>query len=255
MTDAEVEDFMRFVLTPRRRARPRIAEPLRDALDVDVDAAHGPVAAWRMGEGPAILCVHGWEDDNALWGPLLALCRQAGRAAVVLDLPAHGFSHGETCAAPDAAEAILAVAAQLGPIDALAAHSFGGPCSVLAMTRGLEATRAAFIACPLGRMRRWQRIGREVGADPALIEAARALYAQRYGEAAQFDVCEAAPRLSARALFVHSVDDEQVDADASREAAAAWPDAELLLLDGLGHRLIAQDDAVLMRVFEFLDAA
>ncbi|MBI1251724.1 MAG: alpha/beta fold hydrolase [Alphaproteobacteria bacterium] len=249
------ETFMQFVMTPRRRARPRVAEPLRGAADFDIDTPTGKIAAWRLGEGPAILCVHGWEDDNALWGPFIDTCAQIGRAAVALDLPAHGFSEGEWCPAPDAASAIRAVADALGPIDALVAHSFGGPASVMAMTEGLEVKRAAFIACPLGRMRRWKRIGRELGVSDEIIEAARALYAQSFGARANIDVAEFAPSMRAQALYVHSADDEQVELSNSREAAAAWPGAELLVVDDLGHRLIAQEPAIIDRVVMFLDGA
>lgn len=255
MNEMSVEEFMTFVLTPRRRARPRLAEAFRAAEDFDVAGPSGIISAWRLGEGPAILCVHGWEDDHALWGPFIDLCAQVGRAVVALDLPGHGFSEGEICPAPDAATAIRAVYDALGPIDALVAHSFGGPSSVLAMMQGLDVARAAFIACPLGRMRRWSRIGHEIGASEEVIAAARALYEQRYGAFAVFDVARAAPAMRAKALFTHSLDDEQVDFENAQEAAAAWPNSELMPVDGLGHRLIAQDAAVMQRVLMFLDGA
>ena len=35
--------------------------------------------------------------------------------------------------------------------------------------------------------------------------------------------------------------------------ADLWPNSDLILVDGLGHRLIAQDDVVLERIIGFVD--
>ena len=71
-----------------------------------------------------MLLVHGWEDDNSLWTPLIDALIARDRALVVFDLPAHGYSEGEWGLGPQAADGIAAVAAALGPIDAVVAHSF-----------------------------------------------------------------------------------------------------------------------------------
>src|ERR1035441_6411656 len=52
------------------------------------------------------------------------------------------------------------------------------------------------------------------------------------------------PTLTAKALIIHSMDDEQCPVANSQAMAELWPGSELVLLDGLGHRLIAQDPDV-----------
>ncbi|NWG54941.1 MAG: alpha/beta fold hydrolase [Hydrogenophilaceae bacterium] len=254
MTDPDdpAEQFLAAMMRPRRRAHPRVAEPLRDLDAVEVKTDAGSVAAWRLGEGPAVLLAHGWEDDHSLWTRMILALAERGRAVVALDLPAHGFSDGEACLAPDAARALVATAAQLGPVDAVVAHSFGGPSSALAMTQGLAVERAVFIAAPVGMRRRWGRLAAEWGVSDEIVERARRLYEAREPAAAAFDVREAAKTMTARALFVHAIDDEQVPYAGAEEAAAAWPGAELLLVDGLGHRLIAQDPEIIARIADFV---
>ena len=61
---------------PKRRVRPRLARRLADAQDMEVDTPNGPVMAWRLGDGPATLLVHGWEADNALWSPMIDACAE-----------------------------------------------------------------------------------------------------------------------------------------------------------------------------------
>ena len=131
MTDAaaRAREFMQNLGHPRRRARPRIAPGLMDAEHRMIDG----IAAWRLGEGPAVLLVHGWEDDNSLWTPLIDALAPYGRAVVALDLPGHGFSEGDRAPLLLSAAAIAKVADAFGPIDAAVGHSFGCPGIVTAI--------------------------------------------------------------------------------------------------------------------------
>jgi pimeloyl-ACP methyl ester carboxylesterase len=253
-TEEQAERFLAAVMRPRRRARPRLAEPLANAEEYTVATPCGEIAAWRLGPGPAVLLVHGWEDDNALWTRLIDRLAAIGRAVAALDLPGHGFSGGQQCAPPDAAGAVVSAVAALGPIEAIVAHSFGCPASVMAIEKGVEVERIALIAAPLGRRRRWDRRGEELSVDPEVVARAKRLYEQRVGETAHFDLREAAGRMRARALFLHSIDDEQVPFEGAREASERWVGSEFVLVDGLGHRQIAQDPEIVARIADFLNA-
>lgn len=247
--DDEARQLLATVMVPRRRARPRIAEPFRDAQDFQVETPQGKLAAWRRGEGPAVLLVHGWEDDNALWGPLATALSEMGIAVVAFDLPAHGFSEGEACSPFVAADAVKAVVAQLGPIDAIVTHSFGGPATGIALSRGLDVRRVVLIAPPRGRNRRWFKVAEENGISVDVVKRARELYVAEHGP---FDFVDVAATLKPHAMILHSADDEQVDYGQGRALADAWPGSEFVMCDGLGHRLIAQDATVIQRIVDFL---
>jgi pimeloyl-ACP methyl ester carboxylesterase len=253
-------------LKPRRRARPRLAEPLRDARDQQVDTPYGPVMAWRLdpfsgfggssGAAPATLLVHGWEDDNALWSPLIDLLQEAGRPVVALDLPGHGFSPAEGCSVGRAAAAVRAVAEALGPVDTLVAHSFGCPVSTQAMVDGMKIDRAVLIATgwPAGATStRWTRVQEALGVEDAAIERAKVIAAESDQEFPPFDYLALAGRMTAKALFIHSLDDDGTEPDRSRDLADAWPGAGLQWTDGLGHRRVAQDAAILQSAVEFIE--
>ncbi len=249
--DEQARLLLNEVMTPRRRVRTRIAEPLRDVQAVEVNTSVGAVAAWRLGEGPAVLCVHGWQDDNALWSPLLQALAELGIAAVVLDLPGHGFSKGEICSPLGAAEAIECVARELGPIDAVVTHSFGGPALGLALMNGFNLRRAVLIAPPRGRGARWFQFAEERGIDQEVVHRARELYAAECGlAAAGFDLADLAHPVES--LIIHSMDDDAVEWDNGRAIADAWPNAEFLLCDGLGHRMVAQDRGIIDRIINFV---
>ena len=264
--DAEAERVL-DALRPRRRTRPRLAEPLHDARDVEVATPFGPVMAWRLdpwgssGSAPATLLVHGWEDDNALWGPLIGQLQELGRPIVALDLPGHGFSPAEECSIGRAAAALIAVAEALGPIDSLVAHSFGCPVSVRAMAEGLKAERAVLIATPMPSARmaaRSARLKEAMGLSDEMVERVQALAAQREAIFPPFDYPALAARMTARVLLIHSIDDDDCEPENSREIADAWGKetgarAELQWTEGLGHRLVAQDAATLAGVAAFVE--
>lgn len=249
--DEQARALLTEAMTPRRRAHPRLAEPLRHAQDAEVETPLGKVAAWRLGEGPAVLCVHGWQDDNSLWSPLIHALSEIGVASVAFDLPGHGYSQGETCQPTGAAAAIEAVARELGPIDAVVTHSFGGPATGLALMNGFAPRRAVLIAAPRGRNKHWFDGAGEQGVPEEVVRRARELYAADIGaERAGFDL--AALASPTETLVIHSMDDDAVDWENGEAIARQWPNAEFVLCDGLGHRMIAQDRAVIDRIVSFV---
>ncbi len=250
--DEQARALLTEVMTPKRRARQRIAEPLRGAQDFQIETPAGKIAAWRLGEGPAVLLVHGWQDDNSLWSPLIQSLADIGVASVTFDLPGHGFSEGDQCTPVDAAAAIEVVARELGPIDAIVTHSFGGPAAGVALMNGLNVRRAVLIAAPRGRNKGWFRMAEGRGIPVEVVYRARELYAADVGqERATFDLAAVAHPVET--LVVHSMDDDAVEWDDNGKAIAeTWPNAELVLCDGLGHRMVAQDRGIIERIVSFV---
>jgi pimeloyl-ACP methyl ester carboxylesterase len=264
--EAEARRLVEELGKPKRRVRPRLARMLNEAEDQEISTPHGGIMAWRLGTGRATLMVHGWEDDNALWSPLIDLCAEMMRGSVAFDLPGHGWSPAEECSIQAAGSAVLAVAEAFGPIDSVVAHSFGCPSTIWAMANGLQVERAVMIASPVPRtetrsqardMTRWEQAQLHEGVDPEVIARARELMAERpmmRSNDPGFDIEAVLPTLTAKALILHSMDDEQCPVANSQRMAELWPGSELVLLDNLGHRLIAQEPDVVARVFEFVDA-
>ena len=264
--EAEARRLVEELGKPKRRVRPRLARMLHEAEDQEVATPAGGIMAWRLGAGPATLMVHGWEDDNALWSPIIDLCSEMMRASVAFDLPGHGWSPAEDCSIQAAGQAVLAVAEAFGPIDSVIAHSFGCPATIWALANGLKAPRAVMIASPVPRtetgsqardMGRWEQAQLHDGEDPEVIARALTILAERppmRSHDRDFNVEAVLPTLTAKALILHSMDDEQCPVGNSQAMAELWPGSELVLLDDLGHRLIAQEPDVVARIFEFVDA-
>jgi pimeloyl-ACP methyl ester carboxylesterase len=261
MTEAEIEAAAQEVMglfgQVRRRARPRTAPRLGEAAHAMIPTRAGAVASWRLGAGPAVLLVHGWEDDNSLWDTLIGALEAANLALVAIDLPAHGFSEGETISLQSAARALADVARAAAPIWAGVTHSFGGPALVTAMAEeGLKLDAVALVAAPVAQKEQWARMSERYGIPAPVAARARALLEAKSGVSIEAqDLRRFAPAMTAKALIAHAMDDEQCPLDMAMELAGLWPGAETLFTDGMGHRDIARDQGVAERIVEFLQKA
>jgi pimeloyl-ACP methyl ester carboxylesterase len=250
----DVQSFLRANVVPGRRREPRLAAALATVEQQRVASPQGSVAAWRVGAGPAVLLVHGWEDDNSLWAPLIDALIERDRALVVLDLPAHGFSEGEWGLGPQAADGIAAVAAALGPIDAVVAHSFAAGGVILAMSEGgLPVGRVVLVAPPLRAGNRWLRYAARLGVSEDVAFAAQAIYEERIGPArASFDFRAELTDLDVELLVIHSADDERFPLRDSQEVVPRCRRGELVVAEGLSHRGSARDPEVVTRIADFV---
>ena len=183
------------MVRPARRDPPRIADRLRGIRPDRVLTPYGTVATWRIGTGPAVLLVHGFEDDHTLWEPLLDVLVARGRAAVVFDLPAHGLSTGDSGMGWEAAGAAEVLVAEYGPVDAAVGHSIGALGLIAALTHSRVAlSRAALISTPLNTVNRWHRNAERFGTSYEIADRARALYETRVPEREAPFQCRRGPR-------------------------------------------------------------
>jgi pimeloyl-ACP methyl ester carboxylesterase len=144
------------------------------------------------------------------------------------------------------------------------AHSFGCGATIWALAHGLDVPRVVLIASPVphrgppreGRsLEQWEKKQLDDGEDPEVVTRALAILTARppVQENREYSVESVLPTLTAKALVVHSMDDEACPVANSQALADLWPGTELLVLDNLGHRLIAQEPDVVQRIFEFVD--
>lgn len=247
--DQDARDFMASVTTPPRREPRRVAPALANAKRTDVETSSGRIAAWRLGEGPAVILAHGWSSDNSSWDHVIRALAARGRAVVAVDHPGHGLSANAHCTRRSAGTALVEVAAKLGPISAAAGHSFGGPVVGMALSQGLPADRVVFMAPAEPRSVRWLKAAPAMGVDQEVAKRAVAI-AESEGE--MFDMRIPGRHMRARALFVQSKDDPAVPYASTQGLNAAWSGSEIVLVDGLGHEKILEDEAIVKRVADFL---
>ncbi len=235
-----------FLRTDRRRARPPAAGLAGHRFEITIPG--GSVAAWDFGEGPTILLAHGWSgsagDLDAFIAPLVA----RGFYVATWDAPGHGQSPGNSSSIPAMAEALLAVAARVGPVHAVIAHSLGAAATTLALSRGLAASRVALLA-PAAELDHYPAsFARALGLAGREREVIRAIERRVGLPMRALEPVALAPAFRAAALIVHDPADREVPFSQGRALAKAWPSAALLPAPGLGHRRLLRDAAVVRAV-------
>lgn len=257
--DRVARELWEAYLGPFRRPRPRVSTIFQGAEQHMIPTPGGAVAAWRIGEGPAVMMMHGYFDDHTLWTPLIRKLLDEGRSAVAFDLPGHGLSEGDHSTLRYGTDAALAVAKTLGPVEAMVGHSLGGLIVAQACVEGLAVNRAVIIGTTTYRSKRLAGMAAQHGLGADVIERVRELHGEAFGaidmegRIPDFVTDDNRGRLPP-ALFINSTDDEAVPAECSEAGAAIWPDSELLIISGVGHRNSARDPDTLDRIVAFTRA-
>jgi pimeloyl-ACP methyl ester carboxylesterase len=250
-------------ITPKRYPRPdreraylATARPL--ALEVTLRAPHRhnakrTLAGWRWGFGPTVLLVHGWEGRGTQLGAFVEPLVAAGMSVVAFDAPGHGDSPDRQLYLTDMADAIADVAAQVGPLHAIVAHSFGAAGVMVAhMRAGLDVPRTVFVSPNAIVDSAVSHFSKQLGLD----DAERGSFEQRLVAHTGIELpAYALDRLAAHRdsalLVIHDQDDHEVSLSQGRRLAGAWPNAQLRETRELGHRRILRDADVIEAVTAF----
>ena len=247
----------RLFTLPRRHRRPAreravLASGHRFPIDVILRSPrwagqHTTVAAWRWGTGPTVLLVHGWEGRGSQLGALVAPLVAAGLSVVTFDAPGHGDSPGSRLYLTDHADCIIDVAAAVGPLHAIVAHSFGAAAVLLAHARGaVDVPRNVMLSPNVLIDDAVQRFARTVALDDADRSSLEAMLAAHSGlgiDALRLDRLVGAR--DSGLLVIHDRDDREVPFLHGERLAELWPNARLEATQGLGHRRILRDPGVI----------
>lgn len=226
---------------------------LSSAQRLDLTLHGRRLAVWKWGRGPTALLVHGWGSRGARLGSFVDPLVAAGFSVVAFDAPGHGASAGRLSSLPQFIAAVSEIGDRLGPIEVVVAHSMGGAAATLAMARGLPVGRAVFLAPASDPAGYSERFASVLGLSPAVLSRMKSNLERRFGMAwKDFNVLAAAATMSAPLLVFHDRDDRDVAWTDGAAIAAAWPGAELVSTEGLGHRRIVHDPAVVARAVTFL---
>lgn len=214
----------------------------------------GPQSACGRGAAArSCFLVHGWggrgTDLTGCIEPLLA----RGLSVLAFDAPMPRESE-EGCSKLAAfVTAAGAVGREFGPVRGLIAHAEGAIAATRAISEGLRLEAAVFVAPPADLARvfldRAIRLGFSRHVRDLMQERIEASLGMPLSA---FDIVQRAPALKVPLLILHDREDSEVPWQDSAAIARAWPGAELLTSQGLGHRGILSEPAMVQRAARFL---
>jgi pimeloyl-ACP methyl ester carboxylesterase len=255
---ATLEAVFQGLTRPRRKPASEAEQQLL-ALAEPHKIPHEDISlsAWRWGSqnasGKRVLLVHGWESRAGHWAAFVPALTQAGFQVCAYDAPAHGESPGEQSDVIAGGRAVLNAAAYFGPLHAVIAHSAGSASALYAYSRGLQVHASVQLSGPSSLVRVLANLARATRLPPELAQELRARFEDYLGQsAAVMDLERLQNGLRHPALLLHDPDDAEVPYAESIALHAAWSLATLEAAQGLGHRRLLKDPAVVARVIQFL---
>lgn len=205
---------------------------------------------------PTAYLVHGWGGWWQQLGPHVTSLQRAGLCVVAFDAPAHGGSgrgrHGRRSTdVVEMSDALAAVVREFGRPTIVVAHSLGALAAVRALELGVRPEAYAFLAPALEAAPLERRFAAALALGPRSAAELTRRGERRTGialdEVDAVSIASRQPSLPAL-LLVHDRGDREVPMKGSVELSSAWHDARLMLTDGLGHRRLLRDPAVVERV-------
>lgn len=211
---------------------------------------------WNAGGEKKILIVHGFESSAKNFERYVMPFVKKGYEVMAFDAPAHGKSGGKRINLPLYIQTITKVGELYGPIDGFITHSFGG----LATSHYLESIphneniRMVLIApatettSAIDSFFNFLKLSTDIRKEfDELIFEKGGVWPDHYS------IRRTMKHIDAKVLWFHDQDDDMTPLeDALNVANDNHPNLEFVTTQGLGHRRIYRDNAVMKRIFEFL---
>ncbi len=229
----------RMAFRPSRLPMPSRYEYLLDNADSYTQLQHGartiPVYSW--GQGPVILGVHGWAGAGIQFGAWVNPLVEAGYRVVLFDAPAHGRAQGESTNLFEMAEVVARVAASVGRVHGVLAHSIGCIAAARAIADGLKPDYLVMLAPPVSLTAVMDNLGRQLGLSQDVLAVHLQLMEERFGKSVweQLDLEALSRTLTQRGLMVIDDDDTSISPDESERVFNNWENANVLRTRSLGH--------------------
>lgn len=203
--------------------------------------------------GQRILIVAGLDGQLRQYQRLIGHLRDTGAVVDLLALPGHMDEAPGLCGFGAVVEAIGEVASETPPYDALIAHCLGCNGTLLALDQVLPARRLVFVSFPLDLANLVRVSGRQYGLrDRCLshfVSRVSALGAPVPLDAPWRPIAARSP---APLLVVHARHDHAVPLSQVAGIGAAWPGAQLAVMDHGDHASVLSQHATINRISDFL---
>lgn len=245
-----------FFAPPRYPIPVQEREVLKRSQKFTVMSGEIPVACYRWGSGPAILCVHGWAGRASQFKSFVEYFTAAGYSVISFDAPAHGLSGGKKTTIIEFKDAILEIEKQTGTIDAVIGHSLGGAASLFALSEGLQVKTLITISTPaIGDEIIQEFASRLKASEQAQQHLKKMIYKRLNRTFDEFMASHFITRIPSdiNMLILHDEHDKEASVKNADHLATHYPRATLQKTSGLGHVRILRDKVVMDRCKDFIE--
>jgi pimeloyl-ACP methyl ester carboxylesterase len=198
------------------------------------------IASYSWGDGAEkILCLHGWQSNAFRWKKFIESFNQERYTLIAVDAPGHGASSGRILNVPMYARLIAQIMEET-EIDFILGHSMGCFSALHAMhDETAKRPKGAVLLAAAASAEEFVGFFKEVVGLSNLAEQELRIFFKSYAghDVAYYETVNYAPSMDFPALIIHDREDDEIPMKFAQRLHEAWPKSELLLTDGLGHKM------------------
>jgi pimeloyl-ACP methyl ester carboxylesterase len=222
------------------------------------------LAGYRWGKGRTVLLVHGWGSRASHMAFLAGILAKSGFNVVAYDAPAHSSTdvnpRKTTSNMFEYCRALHAVAKSVGPLYAVAGHSFGAACAAFTVS-GISAfgdykipvRKLVLISPPPTLVDVYKSFCRRDSIGEEGLPVLKSVLEERFGFCSEeYSVKDALQNIACDVLLIHDEEDEEFPVSDIYEMQRSLPAVKLLVTRGSGHQKILANRVMLARVKEHL---
>jgi pimeloyl-ACP methyl ester carboxylesterase len=239
---------------PKHEAKPIEEAFIAEGISnyITVGKVRAAVYNWR-GNGKNVLLAHGWDSYSGRWHELGRRLLAAGCNVFAIDAPGHGRTNSGTFSVAHYAELLAAFATQCQP-DLIVGHSAGGMAAIYyhkAFPEAFLPSKMALLGTPARLSDFVESFRRIIGLHHEVIDALEKDFLRRWSNPfSYYSMDTFAEILDIPGLIVHDKHDDIAPYEGAYQIAANWPQAELIITEGMGHGL--QTELVWEKVLELV---
>jgi pimeloyl-ACP methyl ester carboxylesterase len=212
--------------------------------------------AWRIGQGPLVLLVHGWGGRGTQMAGIAHMLASEDYQCIFFDAGGHGDSRAEPVGFGTFIDDTGALTRHVQKdVHAWIGHSAGGLGMMSARSlRGLRAQRYVCIAAPLYPYIPLQTLKKNTGARDEVLDQIKPYLSRQFDSTwEKLRTGETyAPESDGQLLLIYDKDDERTRHEDADAIAAVWPGAIIKKTTGYGHNRVLQAPEAWQSIREFL---
>ena len=238
-----------YALTPLER------QFLENATSFHIHVHEKDIRCWKWGSGPTILFVHGWNGRGVNFAHFFKPFINAGYSVITYDAPAHGKSEGHVTNYFELSDTVRTF---LNPsrgfnIQGIIAYSMGASAAINCISKDKPSVDAVLIAPALKLKEILFNAFNQHGVPGFVYRNLVGEMEKSYGyDVHQDNPFVLAKTIDSKMLIVHDKDDRTIPYADSKMLSEKKDNFFLQTTEGLGHKRILRDKAVVDIVTEYI---
>lgn len=227
---------------------------ISDSKELSIEVNGRTHIGYSLGEGPTIVCVHGWAGKTTQFAHIAYQLAEHGYRFVGYDSWAHGANEGSSASMFDFKDLLIEVLNTEKNVRCVIGHSLGAASVSLAAFEGIQIPRFVSLGAPVVGEDILdvfiKRINGTARHKQAMREECRRTFKREFDEVTMQNTFSSLKNVPV--LGVHGTVDIDADVRHLDILRKIHPEMLTYKAQGLGHRRILKDKKVLSLILEFI---